>query len=216
MAWALVAAAAISAISASKAGSRKYTPNPEWMAMRSDVMSGIRKGLEEGGYTWSDEMGDQLYRGAMENIAQTYGQAERRTVEAMAPYGNRGAMGRSLTAMNIARAQEEARAGRELDIAQQTQKLQSYSNLLNLGAGMQDPNLPQAQFDFAKMGQPSPLETGVATYMNLSGAEKSEQRWSNLFNRMVPPSGSTAVNVPSSSSLIDWGYKAQPVLSVGT
>ena len=220
--WGAIAGAVIGGIGGMLGKKQaKYTPNPEWMAMRSDVMSGIRKGLEEGGYTWSDEMGDSLYRGAMENIAQTYGQAGRRTVEAMAPYGNVGSMRRSLSSINIARAGEEAKAGRELDIARESTKLQSYSNLLNLGAGMQDPNLPQLQASLANVGQPrsnlmSGLETGLATYMNLTGAQASEERWNKLFDRMVPPSGASPVNVPSSSNLMNWGYYSPKTTSVGT
>jgi len=177
----------------------KYQPNPQWLAMREDVMKGIREGLEEGGYTWSDEIGDKLYRGAVEDIATRYSGAERRIVESMAPYGNEGAMGRTLTNVNIARAQEEAKAGRDLDVAQEMQKQQSYSNLLQLGAGTPDPNLPSLQADMFNAQQGGgnvfqAAETGLATYMNLESAQKKEEFWNKWFDRMAP---APATNLPS-------------------
>ena len=191
--WGAVAGGVIGFLGSYAAGGKKawYSPNPEWLKMREDVMRGIRGGLEEGGYTWSDEIGDKLYRGAVENIAQSYSGANRRILETMAPTGNVGAMGRTLTNLNIARAQEESKVGRELDVAQQTQKLQSYSNLLQLGAGTPDPNLPSLQAEMFNASQPKPsffgaVETGLSTYMNLSAAQKKEDFWNKWFDRMVP------------------------------
>lgn len=182
MAWQIIAAAAISAMANRGNKAPRYTPNPEWLKMKEDVMRGVRKGLEEGGYTWSEEVGDQLYRGAMEQSAQHYAGANRRVVESMAPYGNVGAMGRSLSNLNIARAQEESKIGRELDTARETQKLNSYNQLLQMGGSMQDPNLPGAQQDLAaynagpKSNIWNALETGASTYLNLTAANtRSEQ-----------------------------------------
>lgn len=201
MSWSMVAMGALSFAGSLFGGRGKkqvqYQPNPEWLAMREDVMRGIRTGLEQGGYTWSDEMGEQLYRGALENISQSYSGAERRVVESMAPLGNRGAIGRTMTNLNISRAQEESKAGRDLSIARESEKLKSYSNLLQLGAGTPDPNLPSLQADMFNASQPTSniwgaLETGVATYANLASADKREGFYNKLFERMVPPQSPVA------------------------
>ncbi len=184
--WGAIALGGIAAVSSLFGGKKAtYQPNPEWLGMREDVMRGIRRGIEEGGYTWSEEMGDTMFRHASESIATRFEGAERKVLEATVPYGAVGAAGRGVSAVNIAEAQETARAGRELDIARESTKLQSYSNLLQMGGSIQDPNLPQAQLDaYNAAGAPSvggAIETGLATGLNIYSAQKDKDFWQNFL-----------------------------------
>ncbi len=221
--WGYVAMGAISLVGSLLGGSRKkytYKPNETWLSMREDVMKGIQEGLEAGGYTWSEEMGDNLFRTAKEDIARDYAGAEESVREVTAPYGAIGALGRGVTDVNIAKAQETSRAGRDLDVARETQKLNSYSNLLQQGGQIGDPNLPGAQLEVgANAGYQTPMqnlgrgiETGIATGMNFYQADKDRNFYQNWLtsmgsrNKGVDAISNLTANRPSfnSNSNIKW------------
>lgn len=208
MAWAVIAGAVISAAMSGK--SRKtprYTPNPDWLKMQTGVMNAVRAGVEAGGYTWDDAMNTILKRSAVESAATPYRGAQERVVSSLAPYGNIGAMGRGLSSINVARAEGEAGALRNVDIARQQQKQTSFGQLMGLGAGIQDPNLPQQQVNMLNAQRPSTaqnigsgLATGVGTYMNLDQAQKNTDFW-NQYNMRQQGFGNTQWNSGLGNSL---------------
>lgn len=125
----------------------------------------------------------------------------------LAPYGNVGALGRGLVSMNTARAVDESTALRNVDIARQEQKLASRNQLMGLGAGMQDPNLPQANINAMNAARPSTsqligggLATGVGTYMNLNQAQQNTDFWNNWQKNQMGL-GSTQYNSGQGNSL---------------
>ena len=198
--WEIVAVAAISSILGGK--SRKtpaYQPNPTWLKMQEDIMTSIDKGLAAGGYTWDDTTNENLKRLAVESAAIPYKGAQERVVSQMAPYGNIGAMGRGLVGLNTARAQDESTALRTIDVKREEQRLGSFNQLMGLGAGIQDPNLPQNQINAINAQRPSTaqmvgsgLATGLGTKMNLDQAEANM----NFWNRFTPNQSMGLINSP--------------------
>ena len=187
--WGVVAGAVLSGILGGK--SRKvpdYQPNPVWKKMQEDIMQSVQKGLAAGGYTWDDVTNADLKRLAVESAATPYKGAQERVVSSMAPYGNVGALGRGLSGINTARARDEATALRTVDIKRAEQKLGSYNQLLGLGAGINDPNLPQNNINAMNAQRPSTaqligggLSTGLGTYMNLDQTRQNTDFWNNYL-----------------------------------
>lgn len=211
MPWEAIAApvigSAISAILGGKSRKATYTPNPDWLKMQTGVMNAVRSGIEAGGYTWDDAMNTILKRSAVESAATPYKGAQERVVSSLAPYGNIGAMGRGLSSINVARAQDEAGALRNVDISREQQKQTSYGQLMGLGAGIQDPNLPQQQVNMLNAQRPSTaqnigsgLATGIGTYMNLNQAQQNTDFW-NQYNMRSQGLGNTQWNSGLGNSL---------------
>jgi hypothetical protein len=206
--WEAVAGAVVSGLLGGK--SRKtpnYTPNPDWLKMQTGVMNAVRAGVEAGGYTWDDAMNTILKRSAVESAATPYKGANERVVSSLAPYGAIGAMGRGLSSINTARAQEESTALRNVDIAREQQKQTSYGQLLGLGAGIQDPNLPQQNVNMLNAQRPSTaqnigagLSTGLGTYINLNQAQQNTDFWNN-FQKNQMGIGNTQWNSGQGNSL---------------
>jgi len=187
----------------------KYKPYGSWLAMKDDVMKGIRKGIEDGGYTWSEEIGEKLQREALLDISKTYEGTQRRAVENLIPYGNIGAAGRASEGVAIARGQEESSALRQFDIARETQKLSSLQSLLQMGSGMSDPMLPGAAGQFNQ--QPSNIpgqiatgfEQGLSGYMFRKDAGEERDFWRNFLNKSSGSGGGSSIGftgIPSVTS----------------
>ena len=104
MAFWLAAASLAGSYLSSKKKSMSYTPDPRWMSMMGDVMAGVQKGIEEGGYTFSTEIADKLKRTAVEQISTRFAGGAEKIQEGLAPYGNVGALGRNLTGFYTAQA----------------------------------------------------------------------------------------------------------------
>jgi len=201
VALAMVASSIIGASSKSK--QFKYKPYGPWLAMKDDVMKGIQQGIKEGGYTWSEAVGEKLQREAMLDISKTYEGAQRRAVENLIPYGNIGAAGRASQDVAIARSQQESSALRGLDVARETQKLSSLQTLLQLGSGMSDPNLPGAGPQFNRSienpiaGIARGFEQGLAGWQYQNEADKERNFWQDYLNRSNQNQFSVSGSSPS-------------------
>lgn len=178
----------------------KYTPYGPWINLQKDVISGIKEGLKEGGYTFSDATVEKLRRQALEDIARLYPAQEQHIKEQLIPYGNIGAAGRGLVGLGVAEATQKATALRNIDITRETEKLKSYSNLLAMGGSLQDPMLPAGRMNLmSALNQgPTPLQamgsgmsTGLTTYLNLNQAEEDTQFWNQYLNQTQPAVSST-------------------------
>jgi hypothetical protein len=209
MAWPLIAAAATATLGSLLSSGRKkmpaYKPYGPWLEMQDDIFAGIRKGIEEGGYTWSNEINDRMKRTMALDVSTKYGGQAEKIVQSLVPYGNIGAAGRGLTAVGIAEAQETSRLAGQVDIAREETKLASRENLMRLGAGMRDPMMPQQQVEAFNAQVPSgtqrfgeALSTGAATYMNLSAAAENR----SLIDRITGggPTPTTSPTMPSTEA----------------
>lgn len=194
------------------------TPYAPWMQMQDKIMEGIKRGLDAGGYTFSDDLANELIRKGMEDVGRAYEGAGRRVTEQLVPYGNIGAAGRGLEKLNSARAGAESGIGTKIRGLQEQTKLKSYENLLSMGQQMPDPT---AQTQLLKYQTPTTAqawsgaaEQGLSTYLNLSQAQRDKQTWQNLMNLEGPanlPSGSRYTLGKSRQFNLD----TQPLLTYG-
>jgi len=216
----ILAGSAISAIGSFFGSDRdevQYQPNPKWLQMQEAVAKGIRKGIEAGGYTFSEETANQLKRQASLDIAASYRGAEEDIKASLAPYGNVGAMGRGLVGLSAARAGQTAEARRGIDIARETTRLESQQNLLGLGAQMRDPNLPQLQADLSNQQNVLPTSArlglagseGVATGLNVYQYGQSLDALRNLRGQSTGL-GNTVLNPGSTGAT----YNTRPRLGL--
>jgi len=195
-------------------GGYQYQPYGPWMDMQNDIYAGIQKGLEEGGFTFSDEIADKLIRKGLEDVGWKYEGAGRRVTERLAPYGNVGAMGRGLVKLEEARAREESGIGTKVKLLQEQTKLKSYENLLRTGGSMGDPTLPGYQGQLMQAQQPSKMsnllkagEQGYLTYLNLSQAERDRALWEDIAK-----GNPTNLLLPNTTRRQTIGTQANPLL----
>lgn len=209
--WPMVAASIITSVMANWGrDDASYTPNQTWVNMREDLMNQVQTGLSAGGYTWDDATNATLKRLSVESAATPYQGAQERVMSGMSPYGNVGAMGRALTGLNTARAESEATAARNVDVAREQAKQTSYGQMMNLAGSIGDPNLPQAEMSMLNAQKPSTtqilgtgLATGLGTAMNLNQAEQNAAFWDkylmqsggNTFGTTLKPSSSTSYGI---------------------
>jgi len=193
-------------------------PYAPWMQMQDKIMEGIKRGLDAGGYTFSDELANELIRKGMEDVGRAYEGAGRRVTEQLVPYGNIGAAGRGLEKLESARAGTESGIGTKIRGLQEQTKLKSYENLLSMGQQMPDPTM---QTQLLKYQTPTTAqawsgaaEQGLSTYLNLSQADRDRKTWQNLMSREGP------ANLPTGSRYTlgrsrQFNLETQPLLSYG-
>ncbi len=186
---------------------RLFAPKPPkpygpWLEMQDKIIEGIKRGLEAGGYTFSDDVANRLIRKGLEDIGARYEGAARRVKEQIVPYGNIGAAGRKLEGIEAERARAESAIGTDIRTLQEQTKLRSYENLLNLGRSIPDPmlNYELMRYQTPTTGQAfvGAAEQGLSTFLNLSQAQRDKLFWQNMMgnpniigNRPLLPGPST-------------------------
>jgi len=121
---------------------QQFTPFAPFVDLQAAVFAGIQQGIEQGGFTFSDQIANELKRQAAFQVDSQFKGAAQKTTAALTPFGNVTAAGRGLSAINTGRALATSQAQNNVDIQQELQKQKSLQGLLALGAGTQDPTLP--------------------------------------------------------------------------
>ena len=179
-----------------------YQPNAAWLGMQEDIFAGVREGIEQGGYTFDDATSEKIKRNFLEQTGVRFAGAERGIREATVATGQQGAFGRGLTDLYTNKAITETTGLREVDIEQARLKEQSRTDLFRVGAGLRDPNLPNAQIGVLNAQRPTSsqvfggaLETGLATGYNTYQAGTINNQISSYLSNLG--TSSPALSVPN-------------------
>ena len=144
-----------------------YTMSPEYKNLiYGTVYPTISDIIKNGGLSYNTA---GMQRSAAEDIANQYGGAYRK-VNSMLPYGNTGSMNRANLSLATSEAGDIAKAYRDITTQAEQAKRSSLLSTLNMGAGMQDPNLAQFGANMQTYGGDARRAESIASlYGSLAG-----------------------------------------------